>query len=568
MVNSRGKFLAALLCASALLVCQSAKVKEPVVKVGGTTLGSESLEAFRKVAGVYPAPTPYYFPAQRQSQTFMAECEAIYKYAGSKSAEIAKRVTSSPDWVWKQRYYASLLFFDLLVDNLGFTDKQLHEYYKKSAEEFRVTVTAADGKDSSYIPPFDSVKTQVADHCFYSTHKPDSSFIAGLSDQDSVAVRNHWIYTVRSDSYRTDFFMRLLFKERTGSEYVDSLEQLVDNDKVLTSADMDVITTWLPESRKNMRKKDLAEWLFKWLAFSERAEKLGLTATPEFKSMIHWAQRMEFAFEYLRTEVLPKLEPADALSALDSVLAELIVYDNIGQVGKVDPRWVTQELNDIAKTRTSVAVDSAIYVIRKAVKVKFLQDDRRDDKDADPAALMAKADSLREAASDPDMDADEAAKVMDEAEKFYHILSTDFAFTEIGRKALGEMAKTLTDKYNADPKQGKHLLTLAINAYRKSQKLEGGRPQKSGGGPDTASVLCNSYFLVGFTYDEHMKNYSLAEANYKWILRNEPKCALASDAEFMIQHLGEPMTSIEEIQGQSMRQGREVDFDEGAGEAL
>jgi len=545
------------MCVSAVLVCQSSKVKEPVVKVGSTTLGIESLEAFRKVALVYPAPTPDYFPAQRQPQTFMAECEAIYKYAGSKSADISKRVASSPDWAWKQRYYASLLFFDLLVDNLGFTDKQLQEYYKKSTEEFRVTVTAADGKDSSYIPPFDSVKTQVADRCFYNAHKPDSAFIAGLSDQDSLAVMNHWIYTVRSESYRTDFFMRMLFKERTGSEYVDSLEQLVDNDKVLTSADMDVITSWLPESRRNMRKKDLAEWLFKWLAFSERAEKLGLTATPEFKSMIHWAQRMEFAFEYLRTEVLPKLGSMDTLTALDSSLAELIIYDNIGQVGNIDPRWVAAELSDIAKARKAVAVDSAIYVIRKAVKVKFLQDDRRDDRDADPAALMAKADSLREAASDPDIDPDEAAGVMDEAEKLYHILSTDFAFTEIGRKALGEMAKTLLDKYNTDPKRWRHHPTLAINAYRKSQKLD-----------TDPENLCNSYFLTGFAYDEYMKTYSLAEANYKWVLRHTPKCALASDAEFMIQHLGEPMTSIEEIQGQSVRQGREVDFDDGADGAL
>jgi hypothetical protein len=551
---ARRKTLAALICASVLLACQpSAKVKEPIVTVGRTTLNSESLESFRKAAGVYPAPMPNYFPAQRQLQTFMAECEAIYKHAGAKSADISKRITAGPDWTWKRRYYASLLFFDLLVDNLGFTDKQLNDYYKKSTEEFRVTTKTADGNDSSYIPPFDSVKTQVADRCFYNAHKPDSAFIAGLSDQDSAAVMNHWIYTVRSDSYRTDFFMRLFFKERTGFEYTDSLEQLVDNDKILTFADMEVITSWLPESRKNMRKKDLAEWLFKWLSFSEQAEKLGLTATPQFKDMLHWVQRIDFAFEYLRTEIMPKLEPDREPTAKDSALAKLIVYDNMGQVGKINPQWVASELSDIAKTRTSVAVDSAIYAVRNSVKIKFLQDDRRDDRSANPATLMAKADSLREAASDPEISTEESIKLMDEAERLYQTLSTDFAFTPTGRKAFGEMAKTQIDKYNADPKQGKHLLNLAINAYRRAQKLD----------TDTDG-LCNSYFLTGFAYDEYLKNYSLAEANYKWVLRYAPTCALASDAEFMIQHLGEPMTSIEEIQGQSMRQGREVDFDEGA----
>jgi len=549
------KDFAALFCAVAaafLLVCQSANVKEPIVKVGKTTLGAESLESFRKMAGVYPAPMPYYFPAQRQAQTAMAECEAIYKHAGAKSAEISKRMAASPDWTWKKRYYTALLFFDLLPENLGFTDKQLEEYYKKSKDEFKITGKSADGQDSIYIPPFDSVKTRVADRCFYNAHKPDSAFIAGLSDQDSSAVMNHWIYTVRSNP--PDFFMRLFFKERTGSEYADSLEQIVDNDKIVKTADMDVITAWLPESRRNMRKKDLAEWLFKWLSFSERAEKLGLTATPQFKDMLHWAQRMEFAFEYLRSEVLPKLEPAGTPAPLDSALAELIYYDNMGQVAKVNPLWITSILDEIEKTRASVSVDSAIYAVRKSVKIKFLQDDRRDDKDANPAALMAKADSLREAASDPDMDVDEAAKIMDEAERLYNILSTDFAFTALGRKALGEMAKTQIDKYNANPKLGKYLVNMAINAYRKSQKLDAD--------PEN---LCNSYFLTGLAYDEYLKNNALAEANYKWVLRNSPTCAMAPDAEFMIQHLGEPMTSIEEIQGQSIRQGRDVDFDEGEG---
>ncbi len=548
MPNSSRKLIAALLCATALLVCQSANVKDPVVKVGGTTLGSESMESFRRVAGVYPAPMPYYFPAQRSSHTFMAECEAIYKHAGHKSSEISKKVLSSNDWTWKQRYYASLLFFDLLPENLGFTDKQLNDYYKKSSEEFKVTVTTAGGQDSSYIPPFDSIKTQVANRCFYNIHKPDSAFIAGLSDKDSAAVMNHWIYTVRSNP--PDFFMRLFFRERTGTEYADSTEQIVD-DKIVTAADMDVITAWLPESRKNMRKKDMAEWLFKWLSFSEQAEKLGLTATPQFKDMLHWAQRIEFAFEYLRSEVLPKSEPTGAPTALDSALAELIVYDNIGQTGRLNPQWLASELNEIVKTRVSVIVDSAIHSVRKSAKINFLQNDYRDDKDADPVALMAKADSLREAASDPDIDIDEAAKLLDEAEKLYQTLSTDFAFTTIGQKALGEMAKTLIDKYNTNPKQGKHLVTMAIYAYRKSQKLD-----------TDLENLCNTYFLTGLAYDEYLKNNSLAEANYKWVLRNTPKCALSPDAEFMIQHLGEPMTSIEEIQGQSMRQGRDVDFDE------
>jgi hypothetical protein len=551
---------AALLCAAAFSACrQSAAVKEPIVKVGGATLGVEDMEAFEKAARVYPVPLPPYFPAQRQPVTFMAECEAVFQRAGSKSAGITKKFTASLDWEWKKKYYAALLFMDLLIDNLGFTDKQLEDYYKKSAEEFRVTGRAADGQDSSFIPPFDSVKTRVADRCFYNAHKPDSAFIERQSDRDSLAIMGQWLYTIRTG--QTDFFMRFLFKERAGSEYADSLEQILGEGKLLTQADMDIVTSWLPESRKNMRVNDRAEWLLKWLLFSKRAEELGLTATREFKGIMHWAQRVEFAGEYLRAEVLPKFGPEKTLTKLDTTLAELVVYDKIGKAGEINPMWVASELDDIARVRLAVKVDSALYAIRKGAKISFLQadrPDRRDDRSADPAALIAKADSLREAAADQDIGQDEALGLMSEAELLYRSLASNFAFTEHGRRAMGELAKTIIDKYNADPKRyGKFSLPEAIGAYRKSQKLD-----------DALDGLCNSNFMAGFAYDEHLKNYSLAEANYKWILRNAPECNLASDAEFMIQHLGEPMASIEEIQGQSLRQGRDVDFDEGGEETL
>jgi hypothetical protein len=554
--------LAALLCAVAFSVCrQSAAVKEPIVKVGRVTLGGEEMEAFEKAARVYPASLPPYFPAQRQPVTFMAECEAIYQRAGSRSAGITKKITASLDWEWKKRYYAALLFMDLLVDNLGYTDKQLEEYYKKSTEEFRVTVRAADGQDSSYIPPFDSVKTRVADRCFYNAHKPDSAFIARQSEQDSLAIMGQWLYAMRSNPNPVDFYLRLFFKERAKEDYADSLEQVFGEGKMLAQADMDVVTSWLPDSRKNMRMIDRAEWLLKWLFFSKRAEELGLTATREFKGIMHWAQRVEFAAEYLRAETVPGLEPAAPHTGLDSALAEMTVYDRIGQAERINPQWLASELSEIARVRLAVKVDSAIYAIRKGAKISFLQTDRpdlRDDKSADPVALIAKADSLREAAADQDISQDEALGLMSEAELIYRSLASNFAFTEHGRRAMGELAKTIIDKYSADPKRyGRYSLSEAISAYRKSQKLD-----------DSLDGLCNSYFMAGFAYDEHIKNYSLAEANYKWILRHAPECNLASDAEFMIQHLDEPMASVEEIQGQSMRQGRVVDFDEGEEETL
>ena len=71
--------------------------------------------------------------------------------------------------------------------------------------------------------------------------------------------------------------------------------------------------------------------------------------------------------------------------------------------------------------------------------------------------------------------------------------------------------------------------------------------------------LCNTFFMIGFIYDEYLNKPDLAEANYKWVLKNTPTCDLADDAEFMCLHLGEPMNSVEELRAEAKRQGKKVD---------
>jgi hypothetical protein len=65
--------------------------------------------------------------------------------------------------------------------------------------------------------------------------------------------------------------------------------------------------------------------------------------------------------------------------------------------------------------------------------------------------------------------------------------------------------------------------------------------------------------MIGFIYDEYQNKSDLAEANYKWVLKNTPDCELSDDAEFMTLHLGEPMNSVEELRAEARRQGRKVD---------
>jgi hypothetical protein len=106
-------------------------------------------------------------------------------------------------------------------------------------------------------------------------------------------------------------------------------------------------------------------------------------------------------------------------------------------------------------------------------------------------------------------------------------------------KALTEMAKIQTEK-------GKY--RDAINNYR-DYILMGGDAERR----------CNTFFMIGFIYDEYLNKSENAEVHYKWILKNTPDCELADDAEFMCLHLDEPMTSVEELQAEARRQGRKID---------
>ncbi|MDR3011700.1 MAG: hypothetical protein LBU70_00600 [Chitinispirillales bacterium] len=559
-------FLTAL--AFGVYQCQGrgAKITEDsIVRVGRTILDDDTFKAFQGAVRAYPAALPHYFPGQRQLVSFMVESEAVYQYASAearaKVRAVHESMESSLDWKWKKRFYASILFREHLRTNLEFTDAELKAHYKSNPEAYRTIVTDMSGNphrdasgrrtDSTFIPAFEDIKRRVANNLFYEKYKPDSAFLTMLRQQfhashlDSAAIRAHWIRSVSSVPAASHFYTRRFFYEQTGEVYNEDEQQLLGDYRPLSQDDLEVIRSWLPEGhpdgRGGMPARELLEYLYQWKVFAERAEKMRLTSGPEHKNTLHWAMRIEFALSYLNEAVLPDSEPE--FSSADTTLAELIRSD------QTRPRSISHELDNIGRIRVGAVVDSAMHAIRRRVGVTFFRDDPEysDHRDGNPVALFAEADSLKEAALTL---SDDAAKaVMDEAERLFRILATYFAFTDEGRKAMGELASMQLEKFSVEEQNWQ--FSTAIDLYRRAQILE-----------TDIEDLCGHHFLVGFAYEEYRENLSAAEANYKWILRHAPNCTLASDAEFVIQNLGEPMMSIEEIRGQSLRQGRKVDFEE------
>lgn len=168
--------------------------------------------------------------------------------------------------------------------------------------------------------------------------------------------------------------------------------------------------------------------------------------------------------------------------------------------------------------------------MRKDANIEFLQNDHKDNLDQNPAVLLKQADSLRDTSNIKD------------AEKNYRILAEDFAFTPEGKNALIELAKLQTEKQQ---------YLQAIRNYRNYLITDHDKEKR-----------CNTFFMIGFIYDEYMNMPQQAEINYKWILKNTPGCELSDDAEFMLLHLDEPMNSVEELQAEAIRQGRQIDDQE------
>jgi outer membrane protein assembly factor BamD (BamD/ComL family) len=162
--------------------------------------------------------------------------------------------------------------------------------------------------------------------------------------------------------------------------------------------------------------------------------------------------------------------------------------------------------------------------------VRFIQTGLADERSKDPVKLMVQADALRDTGKTT------------EAQAIYQSLTTDFAFTKEGKKALVELAKIQTEQ---------QAYADAIKNYRRFLVIDADKSKE-----------CNNMFMIGFIYDEYLDRPEMAELNYKWVLKNAPGCELADDAEFMMLHLGEQMASVDELQAEVKRQGKKVEASE------
>jgi tetratricopeptide (TPR) repeat protein len=506
----------------------SKKVSEPLVKVGSKTLTKEDFEAYQKAIRFYPTKLSDYLPDRATEITRMVEIEIL----SSKAPQVKSKLMGSKDWEWKQKFYPGQMYLiEHLPKTLDFSEQELKAYYDQNIAKFKTTIKVdTTGRDSSYTTSFEDAKSQIVETMLYAKFPPDSAFLSRFSQvpNDTTTIKNEWIYSIRGKT--SEFFMKLHYQKEFGKPYSDSLSDVLGEGKAISPQDLDVILSWIPADRRHaydnpQGKKELVEWLLKWKLFSKRAETLGLTKDPFFRKVMDWAVKINVADNYLETEIaktIPKSFPVDTgmvtFSAMDDSYS-IIEPVSISEIG--------YKIDDFQKMRKIVYFDSLLYSYRTQAKVTFLQSDFRDERDQDPTALLKKADSLRDTGA------------VDQAQTAYQTLSQDFLFSKEGRNALVELAKIQTEKQS---------YIQAISNYRKYLLLT-----------TDGEKRCNTFFMIGFIYDEHLNKPEKAEQNYKWILQNARDCELADDAEFMVLHLDEPMSSVEELRAEALRQGRKIE---------
>jgi len=556
------------LCGLALCGKKKDESAQALVRVGGHTYTRGEFGDYSSMAAYFPLRNPQVFPAFRKGVTAMFETDLLYAKAPGAVRRRAGR--QSADWKWLVRYYQGQLYMsNILRRNLGFSDKEIEAYYQAHKEDSFKTVVkvpvappkadsaaaSADStapaiakadtakaapamRDSVAYRSLAEVRERIIKQLFLAAYPPDTSYthqFFGDSIPDSSIVREQW-YKRMSNYIRQrdqDFFLNRYYRQYYGADLPDSAHLWLGDGKVVTPADVALVTGWLPESERprfesERGQNELGRWVPRWKIYARKAQETGYARTREVRKSIVWAWKYHVMNRYLDGVLLPKLR---AGVTIDTALCTFSCWDDRNAVTiPPDSAALAQEIQAKLNRAVGIRLDSVICAIRTRKGVTFLQSDFRDDKDQPPNVILARADSLRDTGN------------TSQAEQEYRKLTTDYPFTTEGAASFSEIAKLLTERQSYRD---------AIRNYR-LQLFH----------TTDSSRMCNTYFMIGFIYDEYLNMPELAEVNYKWVLKNMPGCELADDAEFMMLHLDEPMIRIEDLRAEALRQGRKVIYDD------
>ena len=492
-------------------------IDAPFGKIGRKTYSISDLIAFNSMMYHHPVrEMEERFPGRRNTTTSFIETQVLY----SEAQTYKKQVMNGTEWKWKEIYIPGQIYQVGVIDkNMGSTDEEIYEYYKKYKNELLMEFGLGEGDEMD----FSRARFSVIRKLFLSKFPPTQDFAAAYAGFSEGEIQNKWFEQMAGD--RAAFFRDALYRKRFGSEFPreDPRTRLVGAGKLISETELNIVMSWVSQ-KQNVSENLVVAKMVSWILFSEEARKSGFIKTEGYKKLKEQFDRFEIVRYYVNNVLADKIKSDFAFNH-DFVRFAIIDSTKIPYLSSVSQ----EDIKDVGDALMSVMYEAKIieYIHKRRAnaKVTLLQKDYVDMFDKTPAQIKHEADSLA------------VNQNIERARRVYRDLTEWFLYSPEGIEAYLELAKLQTDsRAYAD----------AVKSYRNFLLY---------GGSD--SEWCKVFFMIGYVYAEYLNNYPLAAMNYRWILQNQPDCDLSADAEFMYLNLGEPMVDVEELRQQSIRQGRE-----------
>jgi len=514
----RNFFYAGLFCFAALLcVCDSGK-KDVCATVGSAQISTLDFAVVSAIDRFYPSVHDTFKLAHSDPVYNTIATEALYQSNRWNPGNI--RLWFSKDWKVKKMFYLAQVYeLDILQRNCGYTDAELNAYYESHKNDFkRATVNVQNGAPCTtlVLQPFDSIHAAVAGKMFLEKFVYDST---------TFNLKNPSLFEAFRENDYKNYFMKKFYKAKYGTKLPDHLIDVLKQPGLIDTSELAVVFSWQSLQNQTGLRKDpqmMIRAYLQWKLFCENAKISGYADGTVAKSILSWAWKTEVVKHALQKRMSPMPEKS---LGIDTAMVRFAYMD--AHSGAGDSAGFREFIAQTILTKKTEIIDSIAYKACCDHTVRIVKKDIPDDNFRNPAQLLHNADSLRDAGN------------IAQAQGQYNLLVSHFVFTKEGKTALVELAKILIEQESYGD---------AIANYRHFLEFNADPAKRSG-----------IMFAIGFLYANNFQRPDLAEANLKWILRNYPSFESIADVESLLQHLGEPMTCIEDIQAEARRQGRNID---------
>lgn len=492
--------------------------QEEFAKIGNKTYTMGEYRSFEAMIYNFPdLARKGFFPGKRLVPSLFIETEILYPEA----KKYEKSVKNTKEWEWKETFNLGQYYQRQVIRlNMGATDKELEEYFKKHRANI---LQNSQNSDTS----FNANRIAVIDSVFISKYPPTKDFIAKYRVQgDQNFINKKWLE--QNKKIATTFFTHEYYVEKYGKKYPKDINELLGTDKIITPEDFEIIKNWLPESTQEKlnnpkTKMDVVTYMIGWKLFAEEAVDKGLNKDLAFKQQQQFFEKFDIVRYYLNNVLTDRLG-ADR-NSVNRDIAKYIYWDKVGTVTEtIDSSFYNKVIDSIVQMKTDAALLKYISDKRANYTIEVINHNLTDGMAESSEKLSFEADSLVK-----DNNSEKAMSL-------YLKLANNYSFTEEGIKAYRALALIYNDL---------HQYKNAINSYGNYLVLS-----------EESDEWSKVFFMRGYIYSENLHKLALAAVNYKWLIKNKPDSDLVDDAEFMYLHLGEPMDDIEELKAESRRQGR------------